>query len=294
MAKAIGYGRLSHRYSVAHLNPKGVSEGLDMQEKADRLYWEANLQAEGVTWHGFIDDKAVSARSRPFEKRPGGKQVLALLEPGDHLIFDKIDRMWRSLEDFVMLNQLLDSRKITWHVCNLLGASVRRGTSMGDFLIGLFVMLAQLESDRTSERNRDIQASLRADGRYAGNCPLYGMKRVMGAHTSVDGRKGIKTKTLAWDEDKRAAMGLIVHMRDVEKLSFEKIYFQLNERMTAAFGWPPSRDRLGLAHTLRIEKAYIREKQYRILGNPHPHLVCIKQQFVADLSLELITRKETA
>jgi hypothetical protein len=86
----------------------------------------------------------------------------------------------------------------------------------------MFVSLAQWESDRTSERNRDIQAHLRSKGRYAGNKPMLERKRVIGIHTGPDGRKRIKTKSLAWDDEMRAVMGLIVKMRDEEGLGWHR------------------------------------------------------------------------
>jgi hypothetical protein len=132
----------------------------------------------------------------------------------------------------------------------------------------MFVSLAQWESDRTSERNRDIQAHLRSKGRYAGNKPMLERKRVIGIHTGPDGRKRIKTKSLAWDDEMRAVMGLIVKMRDEEGLGWHSIWFRLNDRLRDEFGWPPCRDRLKISSLFKIEKLYLREKQYRRWGIP--------------------------
>lgn len=214
---------------------------------------------------------------------------MELLEPGDHLIVDKIDRLWRSIEDFVFLARILENRQITWHITNLLGITVRQGTSMGDFIIRLLVSLAQWESDRTSERIKDIRAHLRAKGRYAGNMPLIGMKRIMGVHTDPDGRKRIKTKGLVWDEEMRAVMGLIVKMRDEEKLGWHSIWFQLNDRVRQEFGWPPCRDRLKISSLFKVEKLYTREKQYRALGNPNPNLIDLTHSFGSPDTLPMET-----
>ena len=281
MAKAIAYGRLSHRSSMGHVNQDtGDAVGLEVQEDSCRRYWQCYLEQTGVIWAGFIPDKAISAYSRPFERRPGGRLILEMLEPGDHLIFDKIDRMWRTMEDFIFLSKILDNRGITWHISNLHGTAVRRGTFMGDFLIQLFVSLAQLEAGRIGDRIKRERAFLRSQGRYAGNMPLIGMKRVMGAHTDPDGRKRIKTKGLAWDEEMRAVMGLIVKMRDEEELGWHSIWFQLNDRIRQEFGWPPCRDRLKINSLFKVEKLYIREKQYRALGNPNPNLIDLSQSSV--------------
>ncbi|MEX2026258.1 MAG: recombinase family protein [Pirellulaceae bacterium] len=289
MAKAIAYGRLSHRSSMAHCNPKGEAEGLELQEDNCRRYWQCYLEKEGVAWSCFLPDKAISARNRPFEKRPAGKLILELLEPGDHLIVDKLDRLWRCNEDFVFLCKILEARQITCHICILFGVSVRRGTSMGDFIIRLFVNLAQWESDRTSDRNREIQAHLRAKGRYAGNMPLLGMKRVKGVHTDPDGRKRIKTKALVWDEELRAVMGLIVKMRDEEGLGWHSIWFRLNDRVRQEFDWPPCRDRMGINSLFKVEKLYVREKQYRALGNPNPNLIHLSHSFGSPDTLPMET-----
>jgi hypothetical protein len=44
MAKAIAYGRLSHRSSMEHVNPEGNAEGLELQEDNCRRYWQFCLE----------------------------------------------------------------------------------------------------------------------------------------------------------------------------------------------------------------------------------------------------------
>lgn len=280
MPKAIVYGRQSHRQAMEHVNPEnGNAEGLEAQEESGRRYWLCYLEKDGVTFGGFVPDKAVSARSKAFADRPGGKLVLSVLEPGDHLIFDKIDRIWRDIEDFVDLSRLLAARGVTWHICNLLGVSVRRGTSMGDFLINLFVSIAQLESDRTSERMKDMRAHLRRNGRYAGDRPLIGTKAIRKPVKRADGSVRNRIVDVVYDEDLRKVMALIVKMHDQEGASYYKIWALLNTRLQKEFGWEFARDRMKIHSAHKVELLYIREKQFQALGNPDPKMICLTQQF---------------
>lgn len=288
MPKAIAYGRLSHRSSMGNINQEtGDAIGLEAQEDSCRRYWKCYLEQEGVSWLCFVPDKAVSAYTKPFDSRPGGKLILELLEPGDHLIFDKLDRMWRSMEDFIFLSKILENRGVTWHIANMHGTSVRRGTFMGDFLIQLFVSLAQMEAGRTSERIVNERAFLRSQGRYDGRKPQVGMKAIRKLVKTSNGERR-KIVDIVWDEEMRAAMGLIVRMYDEEGLGYRKIWGQLNQRLTSDLGLPPfSRDRLKLNSIGTLQTIYIREKQYQILGNPDPKTIYIKDQFTSEWSLEL-------
>lgn len=213
MATAYSYGR------VSHVNQKD-GDSVPAQSQRTQGYFdhkssdtEHNLH--GVAWGGFFHDgKNISAYKKPFSKRPAGRDLMALLQPGDHIIFDKVDRIWRSNEDFVDLMRWFKRHKITVHFVSLSGCSIDMGTPMGDFLLGLFVNLAELEAARVAERTRDGKTYRRLNSLFQGGrhtlpigCKLTGL---------VDRRTGRQRNTLRleWDWQERAIMAKIVEWKD--------------------------------------------------------------------------------
>ena len=57
--------------------------------------------------------------------RIAGKQLMSIIQPGDHFIIDKVDRLWRSNEDFVDVMRMFKEKGVTLHICNLMGVGLR-------------------------------------------------------------------------------------------------------------------------------------------------------------------------
>lgn len=154
MPKAYCYARASHDAQYAR-KAEGVEfcNTVDRQIEAAQRYWEYNLKPHGVEWGGAeADPEAVSAYKTPFMDRPAAQRLLAKLQPGDHLLFDKIDRMWRKMRDYTRIDEYLERNNITMHIINLMGATIVKGTPMGDMVINILVALAQMESQTISDR----------------------------------------------------------------------------------------------------------------------------------------------
>ena len=145
---AWSYGRVSHRDQLS-----GESVPAQVQRCED--YYTYKLHKEGIDWGGSeIEAKNESARRKSFIHRPAGQKLIGLLQRGDHLIVDKVDRMWRNLRDFANLLQLFKDCEIHVHFVSFSGCSVEIGTPMGDFFLTMMVAVAQLESDRVGERTK--------------------------------------------------------------------------------------------------------------------------------------------
>jgi DNA invertase Pin-like site-specific DNA recombinase len=264
MSKAYAYGRQSHKDQVE------ANEGIPQQGYRGRLYFDSNLAPDGVEWGEYIpDDRAISARNTPFQNRPAGRKLMRLLQRGDHLIIDKIDRLWRSVADFVDLTRTFREQGITLHITNLMGASVKMGTPMGDFMLNLMVSIAQLDSDVTSDRTCAHFAGRRAEGRYPGTASTatpIGVKMI-GKKT-----KDADTRLLVWCPEQRKFMGEIVRLADEEGKTAEEIAGMIRTHFWKLMGksfFDPKRS----WRAISIAKHYWREKQYRALPYFDPNTI---------------------
>lgn len=205
---AYGYGRVSHADSYKG----GHGDSLPGQQERITAYYEKELKDKGIRWGGFShDEKNISAFRVAFKDRPAGKKILSQLKPGDILIFDKVDRIWRSNRDFVYLMEHLRDKGITVHIVSLLGQSFQNNTAMGEFMMKMFVLFAELDSSIKSERTKEGLGVVRSLGRaHGGHCAWAGCK-------IVPKKMGDRTVSfLQWDEPVRAMMGKIVAMMDVK------------------------------------------------------------------------------
>ena len=200
---AYGYSRVSHANSFQ----KG--ESLPAQEMRIKSYWESHLREKGIALGSIENDGTnVSAYSVPFAMRPAGKSIMTKIQPGDHIILDKVDRIWRSIEDFCHLMKELRRKNITVHIVNFLGQSIQNDTPLGDFILRQFVLVAELESAIKSERIKEGLANAKAKRGVSRAYKLPGTER---HRVEIAGRKVWK---LRWNQVERSVMQEIVRMRD--------------------------------------------------------------------------------
>lgn len=271
MPTAYGYARQS---SDAQLE-----NGIPNQHHHTRNYYEGLLKPKGVENFVFLpDDSAISARTNPFMLRHAGKALMQLLQPGDHFIIDKIDRLWRSSEDFVDVMRMFKQRGVTLHICNLMGANIQLGTPMGDFFMNVMVSIAQLESDQVSDRMKRAFQSKRLAGRYAGGrgaAPLG--CRVVGEliRDPTLLRTTTNTRTLQWDETYRALMGELVRLADEDQMTAFQIYHNQRKHLIEFVGKDFWKALTAKKHMgpMMICKHYWREKQYRVLPHFDPNRI---------------------
>lgn len=267
---AFSYGRVSHADSLE-------GDSVPAQEHRTKGYYDfaikGNPDHADVGWGGFEhDDKNISAYKRPFSKRPAGRRLMEKLIPGDHIIFDKVDRIWRSNEDFVDLMRWFRANDITVHFVSLSGCSIKMGTPMGDFMLGLFVNLAQLEAARVSERTKDGFIFRRQAGLYAGtrkSTPL-GCKVV--GHYEIRGGKKHNTLRLIWDLEKRAVMKEVVRLIDREGRSLRWVARELKQQLEMCLGSRRAENKAATA--TRVWSVYFREKALQWFGvDPDPNTI---------------------
>lgn len=199
--KAYTYGRVSHIDQIDQ-------DSLPGQLARGRAYYEFALKPRGIEWGGEEADVfAVSAFKNPFHLRSAGKRLLAKLQPGDHLIFDKPDRIWRRVDDFVDQMRTFREREITIHFANFMGATVDTSNYMGEFFLTVMVGFAQLEAQQVSARTCDVFQYRRLLGKFPGH-KSFGWR--------MDGKKTktSDTRRLVADEAIHDMMNLAYEMHE--------------------------------------------------------------------------------
>jgi DNA invertase Pin-like site-specific DNA recombinase len=135
-----------------------VSSDTDRQTTA--LQRDA-LLAAGVDPRQLFTDKASGAR----DDRPGLRQALAYVHPGDCLVVWKLDRLGRSLPHLLQIVLTLQQQGVAFRS---LTEQMDTTTPQGTFLFSLFGALAQYERALTQERIMAGLAAAKRRGKHGG------------------------------------------------------------------------------------------------------------------------------
>ena len=121
------------------------------------------IQAEtGAQWGGCRTDEGTSAtkiRWNDRKKRPELNKLLDAMEPGDHLILWRLDRLERSMFGMVRALEFLVDRGIQIHVLDLGGMQLDLTTATGRMFVVMMGALADMWSEQHS-------ATVRADFKW--------------------------------------------------------------------------------------------------------------------------------
>ena len=118
-------------------------------------------------------------------ERPAMKRLLADIESGriDIVVIYKIDRLSRSLTDFVRLMDVLQRYDVSFvSVTQTFDTS----DSMGRLVLNILLTFSQFERELASERVRDKKAALKRRGLFTGGTPPFGFTLAKGGRLIVD------------------------------------------------------------------------------------------------------------
>lgn len=127
--------------------------------------WRGEKGVGGFTDDGFFIDQSVSALKQRFTMRPAGSKLHAILQPGDVVVIAKLDRGFRNSND--LSNTLLRWSEMGVSV-SFLDIGLDTSTPIGKMVITIMGAVAQMDSDLKSERNKEVAARLKAEGKRAG------------------------------------------------------------------------------------------------------------------------------
>lgn len=160
--KAFIYERVSSEEQARH----GYS--LDAQHEALTVFCEK----QGHVIVGVYKDEGISAR-KPYTKRPAMLELLQDIEKvkPDIILFTKLDRWFRNIKEYYKVQEMLDRNKVNWKAIN---EEYDTSTASGRLYVNIKLSIAQDEADRTSERIKDIQSQLIAQGKVLGGTVPFG------------------------------------------------------------------------------------------------------------------------
>ena len=156
---------------------KSSEEGLDMEFnslEAQREACEAYIvsqRAEGWTLvQDRYDDGGISGGTL---ERPALKRLLADIEAGrlDIVLVYKIDRLSRSMLDFLKLVETFDGHNVTFVSIT---QSFDTRSPMGRLMLNVLLSFGQFEREVTGERIRDKVAASRKKGMWMGGWTPFG------------------------------------------------------------------------------------------------------------------------
>jgi DNA invertase Pin-like site-specific DNA recombinase len=216
--KFYGYCRVSHKQQ----HDRGTS--LADQETRIKAYYQMLISQEGSPQYEFgkifVEPLAQSAYSKTFPNRPAGRELKAILKPGDQVCVEKHDRLFRDDEDFILHRRWFLERGIGLHIVSMFGGAVDMDSLLGDLILNVMMWMGKMESRIKSERMLLARASRRAEGLHAGTAPPF--------FCEVADTDGIKKRggKLVLKPYFRDAMLRVVKLRDEEQYSWLKIAHQ--------------------------------------------------------------------
>ena len=146
--------------------------------------------------------------------RPSLTRLLAHVEQGlvDVIVIYKLDRLTRSLSDFIRLIDLLDQYEVTFVSVT---QSFDTQDSMGRLVLNILLTFAQFEREMLADRIRDKVHAMRRAGRWVGGAAPYGydlvQKRLVVNQAEAE--------TIRW-----------MHARYLELKCCHKLVLELRER----------------------------------------------------------------
>mgnify|MGYP003599529029 FL=1 len=249
-ASLSGYASSVPSLSCAIYTRKSSEEGLEQDFNslhAQREACEAYVLSQKSLGWSLIptayDDGGYSGGNT---ERPALKRLMADIEAGNVkvIVVYKVDRLTRSLADFVKLVELFDSKGVSFVSVT---QQFNTTTSMGRLTLNVLLSFAQFEREVTGERIRDKIAASKRKGLWMGGVAPVGYQA--------------KGRTLEPDEPHasriRQIYGLYLQLNCVRKVSEE---LQQRQWLT------PERNnkRKGFGGN----KPFSRGHLYRILSNP--------------------------
>lgn len=180
------------------------TNSIETQKEVCRAYIQCQAHRGWAEIPECYDDGGFSGGSL---KRPALQRLIRDLEQGrvDIVVIYKVDRLSRSLTDFVHLMEILDRHTVSF-------ASVTQtfdtSDSMGRLVLNILLTFAQFERELASERIRDRYEEQRRRGLYCGGSPPAGYLVRKGGHLVPDPERADTVRRLFSDYPKLSPTAL--------------------------------------------------------------------------------------
>ncbi|MEW5874923.1 MAG: recombinase family protein [Candidatus Zixiibacteriota bacterium] len=157
------------RLSVSDGNENGFSSIVSQREACEAFV--ASQRAEGwVQVNERFEDDGYSGGTI---ERPALKRLLAAIDAGeiDCVVVYKIDRLSRSLLDFVRLLEIFEAKGVSFAAVS---QQISTTSSAGRLMLNVLMSFAQFEREIISERTSDKMCAARRKGKWLGGPPILG------------------------------------------------------------------------------------------------------------------------
>ena len=160
MIKAYGYTR------VSTLEQAEMGDSIDTQTNKIKDF----AKSHNIELLNIFSDLGVSGGIPPAQ-RPEMHKILLNLQAGNAtgLIVCKIDRLSRSIKDFILLMDLFNKRSYEIFIIN---PEINTKTTYGKFTLNLLSIISELERDIIKERTREVLQNKKAKGERTGSIPF--------------------------------------------------------------------------------------------------------------------------
>jgi len=168
---------------------KSTDRGLDMnvtsletQRGVCQAYIKCHAHRNWTELPDLYDDGGYSGGTL---ERPALKRLISDIEAGrvDVIVIYKIDRLTRSLLDFVRLIEVLNKYEVSFVSVT---QSFDTSDSMGRLILNILLTFAQFEREIMSDRVRDKKAAMMRKGYFAGASPPFGYAVDSGGRLCLD------------------------------------------------------------------------------------------------------------
>lgn len=137
-------------------------------------YVKRVLLPEGYTYGGWLYDTATSG-SKPMFERDEGRKLWVLVQPGDKIVWAKLDRAFRSVVDAAQTMRLLTNKEVSF---NSLDIGLDTSTAIGRCVFTILTAFAELELEFIRQRTRDgLQAKMKSGKPHGRHAPI-GWKKI--------------------------------------------------------------------------------------------------------------------
>jgi DNA invertase Pin-like site-specific DNA recombinase len=152
-----------------------------------------DLQKDALKEAG-ADDRRIyqDLASGRKDDRPGLKECLKSLQPGNTLVIWKLDRLGRDLKHLIQPVEDLNNQNIGLKVLAGAGAQIDTTTPNGKMVFGLFAVLAEFERELIVERTRAGLTAAR--GRKGGRPRKMTRATLTVAMTATSNHKSVAKK----------------------------------------------------------------------------------------------------
>jgi len=107
-----------------------------------------------------------------FQERPEGRRLTERLQPGDMIIFPKLDRAFRNTRNALNVLHEMKGRGVHVHFIDL-GGDVT-GNGIGAIVFTILSAFATFERDRIATRIREVKQLKKSQGKFTGGKRAFG------------------------------------------------------------------------------------------------------------------------